>query len=254
MSESCRTQCRRPAWTGYWRTQCGGNLPPSKVGSRNVKSVQSDQVFFTCQSIPFDKVMSRWCEVYERLRPALNMILGLRYAPFHYLENNLLTAVGAAEILHRNMHIDKTSIPAAEFRTIRKAMLNEVPKLYRGRISELLRNDPTLRERLLDLASRPDQEAVALLVPDVDRWARATTKARNNLTHEGQTHDHSIEELAAITDVTAAIVILNLLNEVGLPVERQRAIIVENAHLQGVAERSRRYLDPKNGASVGRNI
>ena len=37
----------------------------------------------------------------QELRSAVNMVLGLRYAPARYLESNLLTAVGAAEVLHR---------------------------------------------------------------------------------------------------------------------------------------------------------
>jgi len=35
------------------------------------------------------------------------MILGLRYAPARYLEGNLLTAAGAAEVMHRALGIDE---------------------------------------------------------------------------------------------------------------------------------------------------
>jgi hypothetical protein len=54
-------------------------------------------------------------------------------------------------------------------------------------------------------------------VPDVDRWARRTTLARNDLAHEGKTPSHSTDELIAVVDVTTAIVILNVLHELGLP-------------------------------------
>ncbi|MEV6987604.1 HEPN domain-containing protein [Sphaerisporangium sp. NPDC051017] len=105
-----------------------------------------------------------------------------------------------------------------------------------------LRNDPTLRDRLYALAARPDQEAVSLLVPDVDRWARRTTRARNDLAHEGRTPSHSIEELIAVVDVTTAVVILNLLNELGLSAERQREIVQEHPLLRSTARSAREWL------------
>lgn len=56
------------------------------------------------------------------------MILGLRYAPARYVENNLLTAVGAAEVLHRGLGIDDRPMPADEFKPMREAMLAHVPE------------------------------------------------------------------------------------------------------------------------------
>lgn len=215
---------------------------PSKVGTHDAKAIEHHRVFFTCDSLPFEEIIPRWCEVHERLHFALNMILGLRYAPAQYIENNLLTAVGAVEVLHRGFDIDEPPIPREEFKSMREEMLVHVPEEYRERIKGSLRNDPTLRERLHALAARPDQEAMSSLVPDVDRWARRTTRARNDLAHEGRTPNHSFEELIAVVDVTTAVVILNLLNEVGLPAERQRKIVKEHPQLRATARQAREHF------------
>lgn len=215
---------------------------PSKVGDHDAKVIEPHRVFFTCESLPFDEIMPRWNEVHERLQAALNMILGLRYAPAQYIENNLLTAVGAAEVLHRGLDIDEPPMAREEFKPMREAMLTHVPEEHRERIKGSIRNDPTLRERLCALAARPDQEAMSTLVPDVARWARRTTRARNDLAHEGRTPNHTFDELIAIVDVTTAVVILNLLNEVGLSAEQQRKIVTEHPQLRATVRQARKYL------------
>lgn len=170
------------------------------------------------------------------------MTLGLRYAPARYVENNLLTAVGAAEVLHRGLRIDERPFPADEFKPMREAMLEHVPEEHRERFKGAIRNDPTLRDRLHALAARPDQEAISMLMPDVDRWARRTTLARNDLAHEGKTPKHSFEELIAVVDVTTAVVTLNLLHELGVPAERQREIVRDHPQLRSTAKSAREWF------------
>ena len=80
------------------------------------------------------------------------MIMGLRYAPAKYIEGNLLTAVGAAEVLHRRLKIDEPPMPMAEFKQLRAAMLEHVPEQHQDRFRGAIRNDPTLRDRLIALS------------------------------------------------------------------------------------------------------
>jgi hypothetical protein len=215
---------------------------PSAPGQHDAKAVDHRRVFFTCASVPFEEVIPRWWEIHGRLHAATNMILSLRYAPPRYIESNLLTAVGAAEVLHRGLGIDQRPMPTDEFKPMREAMLTHVPDEHRERFKGAIRNDPTLRDRLYALAARPDAEAVGLLMPDVDRWARRTTRARNDLAHEGRTPDHSVEELIAVVEVTTAVVILNVLHELGLPAERQREIMKEHPRLRATASSAREWL------------
>ena len=215
---------------------------PVASGKHDEKGVDPDRVFFTCQALPFEDVMPRWCEAHDRLQAATNMILGLRYAPARFIENNLLTAVGAAEVLHRGLHIDEKPIPEVEFKAIRNAMLDQAPEECRDRFKASIRNTPTLRDRLLALAARPAQEAIMQLVPDVDHWAKRTARARNDLAHEGRTPDHSIDELDAIVGATTAVVILNILHELGLSAERQRQIVREHPQLRVASRKASEWL------------
>lgn len=222
---------------------------PVAVGKSDEQAIDPGSVLFTCEMLPFEELMPHWCEVRGKLQAAINMILGLRYAPARFVENNLLMAVGAAEALHRGLSIEEKPIPEAEFRKIRKAVLGQVPEEYRGRFKESIRNSPTLRDRLLALAARPDQQAIGQLVPDVKHWAKQTARARNDLAHEGKTPDHSIDELIAIVDTTSAVVILNVLHELGLPVERQREIVQDHPRFRMTCRKAREWLVPQEGGS-----
>lgn len=217
---------------------------PPALGKHDAKAVDHNGVLFTCDSLPFEEVVPRWCEAHGRLQAATNMILGLRYAPARFVENNLLTAVGAAEVLHRGLRIEAKPFSNAEFKAMRDAMLTQVPEEHRDRFKGAIRNDPTLRDRLRALAARPDEEAIALLMPDLDHWAKRTTRARNDLAHEGRTPNHSFEELIAIVEVTTAVVILNVLHELGLPAERQREIVQRHPQLKTTARMAHEFLVP----------
>lgn len=217
---------------------------PVALGKHDAKAVDHRRVFFTCESLPFDQVVPRWRETHDRLQAATSMILGLRYAPARFIENNLLTAVGAAEVLHRGLRIDEKPFPKNEFTAMRDAMLGQVPEQHQERFKGAIRNDPTLRDRLHSLAARPDQEAIALLVPNVAHWAKKTTLARNDLAHNGRTPNHSINELIAIVEVTTAVVILNVLHELGLPPDRQREIVWEHPQLRATSRTANDWLMP----------
>ena len=222
---------------------------PVAVGKSDEKAIDPGSVLFTCEMLPFEELMPRWCEVRGKLQAAINMILGLRYAPARFVENNLLMAVGAAEALHRGLYIEEKPIPETVFKEMRDGMLGQVPEEYRGRFKEVIRNSPTLRDRLLALAARPDQEAIEQLVPDVEHWAKRTTRARNDLAHEGKTPSHSIDELIAIVDTTSAVVILNVLYELGLPAERQREIVQDHPRFRMICRKAREWLVPPENDS-----
>lgn len=180
--------------------------------------------------------------MHDRFRAATDLILALRYSPAQYVESRLLMAAGAAEALHRALGIEERPMPNADFRRMRDAMLELAPEDQRERLKGSIRNDVTLRDRLRALAERPDQQAVSELVPDLDRWARRTVKARNDLAHKGNTPNHSIEELVAVVEATTGVVILNLLHEIGLPAERQQTIVREHPQLRSIAGWARAEL------------
>nr|WP_257494228.1 HEPN domain-containing protein [Actinomyces wuliandei] len=235
--------------SGRSRSRRGVDLlyAPFAVGAHDSKAVDAWRILFSCDSLPFEEILPRWCEVRERLLPAINMIMGLRYGSTSFVENRLLTAVGAAEALHRRLGIEEKPFPDDEFKKVRSALLKQMPEEYRRIFKSEIRNDLTLRDRLQQLAGRLDPGVVDLLVPDVGHWAGRAVRARNDLAHEGSTPKHSLEELAAVVDVTTVVVLLNVLHELGLPAERQREIVRYHPAISAAAERARRCLVPPEG-------
>jgi hypothetical protein len=69
------------------------------------------------------------------------------------------------------------------------------------------------------------------------------------LAHEGKTPNHPIEELIAVVEVTKAVVILNLLHELGLPAERQREIVRDHPQLRATASTAREWLVAPSASS-----
>lgn len=215
-------------------------------GDADAQAVDHHNVLFTCEHISFADVILRWWQTRRTLHAASNMVLGLRYAPARYLEGNLLTAVGAAEVMHRALGINGERIPHEEFDALREALLVCAPDEHKSWIKGSIRNDVTLRERLRDLAGRPGSQAMARLVPDVEEWARVATQARNDLAHTGLTSRHSIDELVAAVRVTTAVVIMNLLQELGIPEGRQRDVVGDNSELRHTAELAAEHLTKKS--------
>jgi len=200
-------------------------------------------MLFTLADVQFENVMPRWFEVRDRFRPAINLLLGLRYIPGGYLETQLLTVVGAAEAFHLALELDPP-IPEEEFKELKSVLLKAVPVERKQWLSGLLaRNDPSLKNRLLDLANRPGAQTMKNLVPDPEKWAKVTRDARNNLTHTGNTTKHSLEVLFAAMTTTAAVVTVNLLHALGFSEAELELVMEKNAdQLQLAAQYSNEYL------------
>lgn len=212
------------------------------LGDASAKAVDQQEMLFTCEDISFEDVIARWWRVRQTFQAASNMVLGLRYAPAHYIENNLLTAVGAAEVLHRALGLEETRMPEGEFEELRATLLEQTPQRHRNWVKSVIHNNVTLRERLQALAKLPDPEALGRLVPDVEQWASLTSRARNQLAHTGETPQYSLDELVVAADVTSAVVVMNLLQALGVPGERQRRVVEENSDLRWTAKEAAKYL------------
>ena len=57
-------------------------------------------------------------------------------------------------------------------------------------------------------------------MPDAKKWAKEAADARNGLAHVGRSEDHTFDDLHAVVEVTRAVVILNMLHQLGVPPER----------------------------------
>lgn len=227
---------------------------PSLVGKYGIRSIEEEMPLFTCKHLSFERAVRLWCEKRDSLRGAISMIMSLYYAPSPYVESNLLMVVGAAEVLHRELEIREKLIRVSNrgFRTIRDCMLDGLPaeyQQYKNRFRAAIRNEPSLEDRLLDLAKRLDQDDHNCLGLDVSKWAELTKLTRNKLVHTGKVQDSSLEKLDAIVEVTKAVVVFNLLKEFRLPFDCWLEIMCEHPYLSRAA---RLLKDCLTGGSEGR--
>lgn len=190
----------------------------------------------TCSDIPFGDMVTRWFTIRERSSAALNIMRGIQQAPSKYIETQLLTAAGAAEILHASLKIDNPEVPAAEVKALRSDLLNHVPENRKKWFTQVMSfRGPSLRERLEALCQRPDPQAMSSLVPDPAAWARMTSRARNDLTHTGLSPKQTFDQLIAAATVTEAVITMNLLLDLGLSTDRQREAVQANPKLRHAA-------------------
>lgn len=198
----------------------GAPLPPRRVavissrmgiGQYDLECVNPRCFLFSCNSIPFEVILPKWIGVYKDIRVPINMILAQIFAPMSFVENSLLMVTGTAEVLHKNLNIS---------------------------------NRRNLKERLVELASTFIKDASPLLIPDIPYWASRTVKARNKLTHEGATDEHSVDELLAIIKVTRAVITLAVLEKLEISGEHQKCVVDRHPQFIETARDARDWLTP----------
>ena len=169
--------------------------------------------------IAFEELLPRWLSLHEKQATVIGMVLGLRYLPDGFIEPRVVTAVGAAETLQNEL--DKsTEMPPEEHSALRRAVMKVVPDGRKQWVRErLASNKPKLSDRLVNLAGLLGEQVRDALLPDVQRWADRSVRARNHLAHTGET-DFDGRELRAVVEVTSAVVMLVLLKRLGQSEER----------------------------------
>jgi len=198
--------------------------------------------------LPWGQLFPAWMEVRERFSAARSMILGLRYITHGYLDSRVVTAVGAAEAFHRALETPPP-IPPEEFKTLRKLLVTAAPADRKGWVNDHVQhNEPSLKQRLVELATRPGA-FMTNLVPDPDLWARIAVRSRNDLAHKGHA-GKDYDQLYAVVEVTAAVVVLNLLREVGVPANRLEMALSRHSEFKRAAELARRHFTEPSSVKI----
>lgn len=155
-----------------------------------------------------------------------------------YVEPQLITAVAAAEAFHQALTLDPP-ISDDEFKALEKKLKAAIPDERTQWLSEKLgRNNPTLCQRLIDLATRTADSVMNLLRPNIEGWADAAKGARNLVAHGGESGG-DVVLMHAITEVTTAVVIVNLLLELGVPTGRLVNALTTSGTLRRAARLAR---------------
>lgn len=203
--------------------------------------VDPAEAIFTLKNIEFAPVLSKWFEVRQQFLATCNMVIGAMYlSDPGYLNSQVVTAVTAAEAMHRALSPDPP-IPTAEFKQIKKGLVASLPEERRQWLREKLgRNDHTLKQRLDDLVSRPDADVMAALLPNPQAWAVDATKSRNGIAHEGAS-EADLLLMYAVVVVTQAVVKMNLFHQLGVPADRLKYAMATNRNLRQAVRLARQH-------------
>jgi hypothetical protein len=176
---------------------------------------------FTCADSEFPEMLPKWLSIRKRAEAALNTYFGLYYAPPAYTESRLLFQAIAAEALHSGLYGNATDRTDEEFETLRGKMLDALDSDDdKAWVKQKFRNDPSLRERLVQLARKPDSVALAGIIPSSEDWARRLVKIRNGLAHRAD--GGSDQDLYLLEHASNALIVLVLMTDLGLSKEVQQ--------------------------------
>lgn len=217
---------------------------PVKIGTGTGVARGKFDAELTSNAFPIDVSLSRWFELVNRAQAAIGMVIAMQFEKMPFVENDLLMATMTAEVLHRNLKLGGRPYDNQEFKLMREKLLEVAPDRYKEMIKSSIRNELTLRQRLVSLADFVGEDLISTLIPDVKYWAKETTKARNYLTHEGKVKNQSVEELMAIVDVTKAVVVLSVMRYLGVSAEYQKIIVSRHRQYSNSARRAGEWLTP----------
>lgn len=210
------------------------------TGDPKAKALDSRELVFSLEDLPFDQVIPRWWDVRERFRASCNMTLGSRYGGPGYLETMLTTAVTAAESFHKDLS-EPAPVPKDEMDELVQKAVDAMPDDRKEWIKNVIPRGHSLRQRLDRLAERIPETCRARLLPNASAWAKAAKGARNDLSHSGKT-DQDLKRLYAIMQITRAVVLLNILIEMGIPEERLLIALSDSSQLRHACDLARQHF------------
>lgn len=200
---------------------------------RDSDEIDESAIVFTLNDVAFTDVIPKWFALRKTLGLPLDVLLGLDYQGGGYYENRLFNAASAAEGFHTALFPDATGLAPEVYEAVRKqveAALSDTEKAARDWVlNRLGDNRPGLKDRLLELTTRADPDAVTTLLTDVDTWAKWLKNARNAIGHlnTGELKKKIPNEDARyrLEYVTRALLHLIIVAELGISAERQREVV-----------------------------
>lgn len=197
-----------------------------QAGDSSKERVDPRDLAFWANEPSFDDLIRRWSGTRARLSSAISMLLA-SWAPGWYLEARVLTLITALESLEASLGTPRR-LPDAEFRAVKEAAVAAVPAEQQPWLQAIIQNNISLQDRLRRLIDLLPDAVRTPLVPSPSAWARAATRARNELSHSGRTKlDH--EGLFALGQLTSAVAYLLILNELGVPEERLKNLLTQDS-------------------------
>jgi hypothetical protein len=174
------------------------------------------------------------------------MLLGQRYLGRSYVENRLITAVAAAEALHRRLLPDKTYLPDDQFEALRNRLIEAARPEHTQWLTDRLWNEPSLKQRLMQLVECLGNDIVEPFMPKPNLWARRATNARNLLVHrfeeDGSSDPLTNAAMYVLAAMTSSVITLILLQEIGLSRAQLSQLAKEQRSFRWIGQEGRRYV------------
>ncbi len=220
------------------------------------QAVAPHQMLFTLADVSFEELLPAWFALQERLGVVTAMVLGQRYIERSFTETKLITAVAAAEGLHRRLRPNDTYVSAPEFEELKARLLQAATPEHQEWLTGRLYNEPVLKRRLRQLAKHLGADVAKSFIPRTWDWANAATNARNALVHRFE--DESDEatdwgEVFVVAAMTSALVTLIVLKELGLPAVQLQRIATQHSTFSWIAEQGRLHAPQLFGVVSGTN-
>jgi chemotaxis regulatin CheY-phosphate phosphatase CheZ len=148
-----------------------------------------------------------------------------------YIEQQLLSLVGAIEAYHRRT-MDNFELPKEQHNKRLEEILRSVPEEYKGWLNEKLAysNEKSLRKRLREIVKEFDP-ILKELIPDLDSFVDKVVKTRNYLTHNDEKlKDQAVagKELLELVENLKIIAEICLLKELGFTLDKIKNLISRN--------------------------
>jgi ApeA N-terminal domain 1 len=212
-------------------------LQPVYRSRSDEPAMPPERMLFTLRDMQFSDVLPSWLAVSRQLSPAPEMILGLRYIDRSYAENRLITAVAAAEALHRRLLPENTYVSETEFEQIRSALLDAIPEAHHEWLKQRMWNEPSFKQRLMQLVERLGTELVEPFMPRPNRWANEARDTRNTLVHRFPVSSPPTgAKMYVLAQMTSAVLTLNLLHEIGVRRDHLSRIVRNHESFRWIAE------------------
>jgi hypothetical protein len=176
------------------------------------------QMLLTFDELGGMDALARWLDASQRFQRALNSFMSIKHAKQMFAENRFLNVTFAAEAIHRIITRRGPYMDEETFEGLLGVYIENTPEEHRdwlrGRIEH--GNEPPLRRRLLELATRAGA-ATRPLIGEKKSWAHTLTQVRNELTHLAtDSRQFNGADLVFLTESVYAVLRICMLVECGV--------------------------------------
>jgi hypothetical protein len=199
---------------------------------RESETRHPDRVLFRLDDWPgsFDELISRWFRLREETAPALNLVMGLAYAPPRWSDTVVLTWAQAFEAYHRIRFKGQQAEVVASERLERVLASSPVADREWLRVRLEHADEPSLRRRIKDVVDRV-RPIVDPLLKERTNFGAELGQARNTYSHFGavpQQPGGSGSELHDLAETAHWIFMANLLLDIGFEETLAKGLLNRN--------------------------